>query len=115
MTEAVQEPLFPGIEKSKRGIGSSLRRLREELGLSINALARHTGISPSAISKLESEGNRLPNRNTLALIIRAISKESGLSEEKISEYFEKELGPYERERVREALSLVQFYKKLFSD
>ena len=51
----------------------------------------------------------------MALIIRAISKESGLSEEKISEYFEKELDPYERERVREALSLVQFYKKLFSD
>ena len=55
------------------GLGPRIRATREEKGLSLRALARHIGVSPSLISQIET-GRAMPSVGTLF----AISNQLGM-------------------------------------
>lgn len=58
------------IEETLAGVGPRLRRLRQERGVTLNALAEATGISVSTLSRLES-GKRRPSLELLLPLAQA--------------------------------------------
>jgi len=56
---------------SNEFLGARLRELRERSGLSLRALARDLGISPSAVSQIET-GARVPSVNRLIAMVTAL-------------------------------------------
>ena len=54
------------------GYGDVLRQLREEAGLSQNALARAAGLDPTHLNRLEREKQGPPRRATAIKLVRAL-------------------------------------------
>ena len=60
-------------------VGTALRKLRLDKGLTMSALARYIGVSRQAIWLIEN-GKRLPRVKTVADICDALGVESGTRE-----------------------------------
>lgn len=50
-----------------RRLGQSLKRERERRGDSLREVAKHTGVSPSTLSRLENGVGHLDSENLLAV------------------------------------------------
>ncbi len=119
---AEQPRLFPkevfdqavyGASPSDQGIGFGIRSLRERYGLSLSAVSRASGLTTSSISKIETSLGRYPNKSTLALLIKTLSYLSRQPEEDIATYLIRVSSEGERKRVKEAMSLLKGYTKMF--
>lgn len=67
--DAVAQPSDPSLDRES--LGARLRELRLESGMSLRALARELGISPSAVSQIE-RGGRQPSVGRLIAIVAAL-------------------------------------------
>ncbi len=65
------ERIDPGLDPVHDEVGGRIRAAREEAGLSLRALARSVGVSPSAVSQIET-GKSRPSVSTLYAIVTAL-------------------------------------------
>jgi transcriptional regulator with XRE-family HTH domain len=73
--------------ESYEDFGDILRRLREEAGISQNALARAAGISPSNINRIEGSKQGVPRKTTIIKLVRGL--DLSLSDERAQQLFDK--------------------------
>jgi transcriptional regulator with XRE-family HTH domain len=71
--------------ESFEDFGDLLRRLREEAGLSQNALARAAGMSPSNVNRIEAAKQGVPRKTTIIRLARALGL--SLTDERAQQLF----------------------------
>ena len=64
---------MPSPRPTRTPFGARLRALREEQGLTQDALAKRTGLTPGAISRLERGHNGMPLPQTMLALKRALN------------------------------------------
>jgi transcriptional regulator with XRE-family HTH domain len=72
--------------ESFEDFGDLLRRLREEAGLSQNALARTAGMSPSNVNRIEASKQGVPRKTTIIKLVRALGL--SLTDERSQQLFD---------------------------
>jgi transcriptional regulator with XRE-family HTH domain len=72
--------------ESFEDFGELLRRLREEAGLSQNALARAAGMSPSNVNRIEAAKQGVPRKTTIIKLVRALGL--SLADERAQQLFD---------------------------
>jgi transcriptional regulator with XRE-family HTH domain len=71
--------------ESFEDFGDLLRQLREEAGLSQNALARAAGMSPSNVNRIEASKQGVPRKTTIMKLVRALGL--SLTDERAQQLF----------------------------
>jgi transcriptional regulator with XRE-family HTH domain len=89
--------------QKRKLFGEVLREFRNENKISVSSLSQISGITPSALFRIESKDpSRTPNRSTIANLLLSLSFLSGKSLEGVYEYF--------KERVEDQKQLHQVYE-----
>jgi len=102
VADAVKKETKVGGQKP-RLFGEVLRGFRNENKISVSSLSQISGITPSALFRIESKDpSRTPNRSTIANLLLSLSFLSGKSLEDVYEYF--------KERVEDQKQLHQVYE-----
>jgi transcriptional regulator with XRE-family HTH domain len=107
---AMRPPWLDEIKKEAKAngqkprlFGEVLREFRNENKISVSSLSQISGITPSALFRIESKDpSRTPNRSTIANLLLSLSFLSGKSLEGVYEYF--------KERVEDQKQLHQVYE-----
>lgn len=89
MREAMLEKELDQVNDLVPGLfGSALREFRIKNKISISSLSQASGITPSALFRIESKNlSRTPNRSTVANLLLSLSALSGMSVEDVYGYF----------------------------
>jgi transcriptional regulator with XRE-family HTH domain len=107
---AMRPPVVDAVKKEtkvngqkRKLFGEVLREFRNENKISVSSLSQISGITPSALFRIESKDpSRTPNRSTIANLLLSLSFLSGKSLEGVYEYF--------KERVEDQKQLHQVYE-----
>jgi len=76
MSQAVDEPMPPGLKKWTEHVGGRIRELREKAGMSQTKLAEKAGLTQSHVSRLEKAEHSATHK-TLMKIASALGVEVG--------------------------------------
>jgi transcriptional regulator with XRE-family HTH domain len=89
--------------QKRKLFGEVLREFRNENKISVSSLSQISGITPSALFRIESKDpSRTPNRSTIANLLLSLSFLSGKSLEDVYGYF--------KENIEDQKQLHQVYE-----
>jgi transcriptional regulator with XRE-family HTH domain len=105
----MRSPALVGKEETKvngrkpKLFGEVLREFRNKNKISISSLSQISGITPSALFRIESKDpSRTPNRSTIATLLLSLSFLSSKSLESVYKYF--------KENIEDQKQLHQVYE-----
>jgi transcriptional regulator with XRE-family HTH domain len=107
---AMRPPVVDAVKKEtkvngqkRKLFGEVLREFRNENKISVSSLSQISGITPSALFRIESKDpSRTPNRSTIANLLLSLSFLSGKSLEDVYGYF--------KENIEDQKQLHQVYE-----
>lgn len=104
---------------TKNTIGKEIRRLRELSNLSVNELARRSGVSSAAISRIENECRKNPTVNLLNKLSRSLNVDitylTSFNNENPKAVSIVELNPIEKKVIAQIKKRKGFFECLSED